>query len=123
MSVKKYWMSRNILKGINNINAAWKEVTSNCMNKVWLEYVHDFKENEEVPNIAIEATTIAQDLGVDSIEPDDVTRLLDSHSQPRINEELEDLSAQLTQKQQQQEQDTDLRSIETVTCRKFWLDW
>jgi hypothetical protein len=115
-------MSCNILKSISNINATWEEVTSTCMNNVWPEYVHDFKAFEEVSNIAIQGAAIAQDLGLGSVEPDGVTELLESHCQPCINEKPEDLSAQLTQKQQQQEQDeTDLRAIETVTCRKFWL--
>jgi hypothetical protein len=34
-----------------------------------------------------------------------VIELLESHSQPFTSEELEDLAAQLTQKQQQQEQE------------------
>jgi hypothetical protein len=34
-----------------------------------------------------------------------VTELLENHSQPLTNEEVEDLTAQLTEKQQQQEQE------------------
>jgi hypothetical protein len=97
-------MSYNILKGINNIDAAWEEVTSICMYKVWRklwpECVQDFREFEEVPSIANEVSTIAHELGFYNIEPDDVTGLLESHSHPLTNEELEVLAEQLTQKQQ-----------------------
>jgi hypothetical protein len=75
-----------------------------CMNKVWPQCLHDFRGFEGVPKIANEVAAIAQELGLDSTEPDDVTELLESHSQLLTNEELEDWAANLTQKQQQQEQ-------------------
>jgi hypothetical protein len=57
---------------------------------------------------------IAQDQGLNKIKPDDVPGSLKSHSQHLTIEEVADLVAQLTQKQQQQEQeDPVLRSIET----------
>jgi hypothetical protein len=104
MSVKEYWMSCNILKDINNIDAAWEEVTSTCTNKMWPQCVHDFGGFEEVPKVANKVAAIAQELGLDNIGPDDVTELVENHSQPFTNEELEDLAAQLPLKQEQQEQ-------------------
>jgi hypothetical protein len=50
-----------------------------------------------------ETSAIAQELGLNKIEPDAVPESLESHSQHLKNEELEDLAAQLTQKQQQLE--------------------
>jgi hypothetical protein len=67
--------------------------------KVWPECVHDFRGFEKVPEIGSEVTAIAQELGLCNIEPDNGTELLESHLHPLANEELEDLSAQLTQKQ------------------------
>jgi hypothetical protein len=118
--VKEYWVSYNILKGINSIHAAWEEVTSTCMSKVWPECAHDFKGFVEVPEIADEVTAIAQELGLGTVDPDDVAESLESHSQPLTNEELEDLSAQLIQKQQQQEQEEpELQYIETYDLQEI----
>jgi hypothetical protein len=57
---------------------------------------------EEVPKIANAVRAIAQELGLDNIERDNVTELLESHCQPLTNEALEELAAQLTPKLQQQ---------------------
>jgi hypothetical protein len=86
------------------------------MNKVWWEVwpdcVHDFTAFEKVQKIAIKVAAIPQELGIDNAEPDDVNELFKSHSQALTNQGLEDLVAQLTQKQQLQEKPI-LWSIET----------
>jgi len=35
VSLKEYWKDYNILKAIDNIKMAWKEVTVSCMKGVW----------------------------------------------------------------------------------------
>jgi hypothetical protein len=69
---------------------------------MWPECVYDFRGFEEEPKIVNKVVTIAQELGLDSVEPDDVTELL-SQSQPLTNEVLEGLVAQLSKQQQEQE--------------------
>jgi hypothetical protein len=123
MSVKEYWMSYNTLKCINNIDAAWEQVTSTCMNKVWRklwpEYVHDFRRFEEVPEITNEVAAIAKGLRFDNDEPDDTTELLKSHSQPPTNEELDDMVAQLKSSSSKKNPFYDLQKPKTY--KKFWL--
>jgi hypothetical protein len=65
------------------------------MNKVWSECVYDFRGFEEEPKIVNEVATIAQELGLNNVEPDDVTKLF-SHSQPLADKELEGFAAQLS---------------------------
>jgi hypothetical protein len=53
---KDYWHSFNILKGINNIKAAWEEASANCSNGMWHkllpEFMHDFTGYQPVENTA-----------------------------------------------------------------------
>jgi hypothetical protein len=53
-----------------------------------------------VSKIANEVAKIVQKLGIDNVKSDDVIELLDTHSHPLTNDELEDLAEQFTQKQQ-----------------------
>jgi hypothetical protein len=87
-------MSYKILKAINNIHAAWQEVISTCMN-VYPEWVHDFSGFKEVPKIVIKIAAIDYKLRFDSVDPDGVTKLLHSQSQPPTNEKLEYVTPQL----------------------------
>jgi hypothetical protein len=84
MSVKEYWMSYNILKGVKNIDPVWEVVISTCMNKMWQKLwpdcVHVFRGFEEVHKIAIGVSAIAQELRLDSDVRDDVTVLLGKNS-------------------------------------------
>jgi len=34
-TIKDYWHSSDILKGINTINTAWEEVSVKCLKGVW----------------------------------------------------------------------------------------
>jgi hypothetical protein len=54
--------------------------------------VHGFRGFEDVPKIANEVAALAREPGLDSVEPDHVTELLESHFQPLTNEELEVLA-------------------------------
>jgi hypothetical protein len=53
-TIKDYWGSSDISKGINDINAAWEEVSVNYLNGVWChllpDFIHDFAVFEPVEN-------------------------------------------------------------------------
>jgi hypothetical protein len=88
------------MKGIRNIVAAWEEVTTNCMSsswkKLWPEACHDFggfEANEAA--IANDIVELANQLGMDDVDIDNVQELLQSHQTSLTNEELVELEQQL----------------------------
>jgi len=50
---------------------------------------------------------IAEEVGLDNVDPVGNTDVLESHSQPLSNEELHDLAQQLTEQQEEDEDDED----------------
>jgi hypothetical protein len=87
------------MKGIRNIVAAWDEVTANCMNsswkKLWSEACHDFRgfeENEAA--VTSNIVELANQLGMDEVDIDNVQELLQSHQTSLTNEELVQLEQQ-----------------------------
>ena len=83
-SIKDYWHSFYIVKGINNINTAWDAATVKCLNGVWHkllpEFMHDFIQFGPVENTA-DISRLAQRAGLDEVTAEDATELLDSQGQ------------------------------------------
>ena len=56
------------LKGINNTDTAWEEMSVNCVNGEWCkllpEIMHDFTWFEPVKNTAKDAGWLAQEVGL-----------------------------------------------------------
>ena len=94
----------NILKGINNINAAWEEVSVSCESGMWYkclqEFMHDFTEFEPVENTVENVSRLVQNAGLHKVTPENGTELLDSHGQQLSNEDLEDLDRELSQQKE-----------------------
>jgi hypothetical protein len=44
-TVKDYWCSFDILKGINNIDTAWEDVSVNCVNGVWCKLLPEYMQS------------------------------------------------------------------------------
>jgi hypothetical protein len=72
------------MKDIRNIVAAWEKVTTNCMNsswkKLWPKACHDFgrfEENEAA--VTNDIVLLANQLGMDEVDIDNVRELLQSH--------------------------------------------
>jgi hypothetical protein len=85
-SNRDWWKSFDIMKGIRNIVAAWEEVTTNCMNsswkKLWPKVCHDFRgfeENEAA--IANDIVELANQLGMDEVDIDNMQKLFQPHQQ------------------------------------------
>jgi hypothetical protein len=84
------------MKGNRNIAVAWEKVITNCMDnswkKLWPEACHDFRGFEEneaaVTNDIVE---LANQLGMDEVDIDNVQELSQSHQTSLTNEELVEL--------------------------------
>ena len=76
-TIKDYWGLFDILKGINNINAAWEEVSVNYLNGLWHQllpdFMHDFTGFEPVENIVEVISRLAQDVELDKFTAESVT--------------------------------------------------
>jgi hypothetical protein len=83
-TIKDYWCSFYILKGTNNINTVWDEVTVKCLNGVWHkllpEFMHDFTGFGPVENSA-DIHRLMQTAGMDEVTAEDATELLESQGQ------------------------------------------
>ncbi|XP_034641943.1 tigger transposable element-derived protein 1-like [Trachemys scripta elegans] len=91
-SVKEFWKFYNILNGVENIDASWEEVTSQCMNSIWHrawpDAVHSFVGFDAVPSLEQEIVKLVKDIG---FEEEDVQEFLESHTEQLTNEELFEL--------------------------------
>nr|XP_022902916.1 tigger transposable element-derived protein 1-like [Onthophagus taurus] len=93
-TVKDYWRSYDILKGLQNLKSAWNEVTKNCLNGVWRKLLPGFIQGasvEVVNNINEDIIKFTRECGFEDVTTEDVTELLDVHDQPLSNQELEEL--------------------------------
>ena len=54
-----------------------------------------------------EISEVAEEVGLDSVDPVGITEVLESHSQPLSNEELYDLAQQFTEQQKEDEDEDD----------------
>jgi hypothetical protein len=108
------------MKGIRNIVAAWEEVTTNFMNsswnKLWLEACYDFRgfeENEVV--VANDIVELADQLGMDKVDIDNVQELLQSHQTGLTNEELVVLEQQRSTEDDDNSTDDDVPNRNLIT--------
>jgi len=78
---------------------AWEEVTVSSTKGVWHK-IWPSNENydsncDNLDMLIKEISEIAEEVGLDNVDPMDITEVLESHSQPLSNEELYDLAQQL----------------------------
>jgi hypothetical protein len=120
ITVRDYWKSYNILNAITNIDSTWDKVSQFCMNGVWRKLwpevvVIDFVRIEPVSEVAKDVSHMAKDVGIDNVDPDDVDQLLESHGEPLLREELEELVVELQQHEANTpEEMEELQSIRTL---------
>ncbi|CAM2100953.1 unnamed protein product [Caretta caretta] len=71
-STKEFWKSCNILNGVENNDASWEEVTSQCMNGVWcrawLDAVHSFVGFDAIPVLEQEIVKLVKDVSFEEVE-------------------------------------------------------
>jgi hypothetical protein len=73
-TIKDYWHSSNILKGIN-INTAWEEVSVNCLKGVWGKFMHEITGFQPMDNTVDDVSRPAQEGGLDKVRDEDITQL------------------------------------------------
>ena len=83
VTLRDYWKSYDIMKGISNISAAWSEVSKSCMNgiwrKLWPDCIPDSQEHDTtLVSITENATEIAKEIGLDDAEFGDINELHES---------------------------------------------
>ena len=111
-TMKDYWRSFDILKVINNIDAASEEVSVNCLTGMWLEvlpqFVHLFAGFEPVEYVDEDVRRLLQEAGLDEFRVEHVKELLDSHRQQHSNADLEELAKERSQqREEEKEKDKD----------------
>ena len=100
LTIQEYWRMYNIKKGIDNIAEAWNEVDSTTMNAAWSKVWPDVVSNftgfvpTSVNSLREDIVRLSHSAGFDEVDADDVQELLDSHSKPLTNEELEEMLKQ-----------------------------
>ncbi|KAH1186904.1 hypothetical protein KIL84_019653 [Mauremys mutica] len=108
-SVKEFWKSYNILKGMENIDTSWEQVTLQCMNGVWPrawpDAVHSFMGFDAIPALKQEIVKLVKDVGFEEVEEYDVQDLLESHAEQLTDEELIELDQQWISKESKDDDD------------------
>ena len=98
-TVEEFWKKVDILQAIYIIERAWGEVSSRVLNAAWRKIypsaVHSFEGFVETEQAVMkEIVEMANQLGFDEVDEDDVQELLASHETPLTNEELLELDRQ-----------------------------
>ena len=79
-TIKDCWHSSGILKGINNINTAWKVASKKCLkgvcHKRLTQSVLVFTGIEPVVNSIDDVNRTSQEAGLDEVIGEDITQLL-----------------------------------------------
>jgi len=75
---------------------AWEEVTVSCVKDMWHK-IWPSNENcgtncDKLDMLIKDISEIADEVGLDNVDPVDITVVLESHSQPLSNEEFYDLA-------------------------------
>jgi hypothetical protein len=104
-TIKDYWRSNDILKGIK-INTAWEKVSEKCWNGDWHkcfpQFMHNFTGFWPVENTVADISSIAQEAGLDEFRAEDITQLLDSQGQQHSNEDFKDMVKELSQQEEEE---------------------
>ena len=90
---------------------AWEAATVSSLKGVWHK-IWPGNENygincDTLDMLIKEISEIAEQVGLDNVDPMGITEGLESHCQPLSNEELYDLAQQLTEQQKEGEDEED----------------
>jgi hypothetical protein len=106
-TIKDYWCSSDILKGIN-INTAWEEVSEKCWNSDWHkcfpQFMYKFTGFGPVKNAVDDVSSMTQEAGLDEVRAEDITQLLDSQGHQHSNEDFKDMVKELSQQKEEEKE-------------------
>lgn len=98
ISVRDYWRQLTTKDALTFIKDSWSEVSTSCCNGVWKklcpQFVHDSKGYSIDDNVAranVKSLRLAQQVGFEDLEEEDIDNLLQSHTQQLSNEDLFDI--------------------------------
>ncbi|CAM4463223.1 unnamed protein product [Lepidochelys kempii] len=124
-SVKEFWKSYNILNGMENMDASWEEVTSQCMNGVWHhawpDAVHSFLGFDAIPALEQEIVKLVKDVSLAEVEGDDVQELLEYNGEQLTNEELIELDQQWLSEESKANDDDDVGQDDKESPAFLWI--
>jgi len=83
--------------------------------KIWPNNENFGKNCDNLDMLIKEISEIAEEVGLDNVDPVCITEVLESHSQPLSNEELCDLAQQLTKHQEEDKDEEDRGTKEMRT--------
>lgn len=95
ITVRDYWRQFTVKDALRFIKESWEEVPRSCLNGVWKKlcpsFVHDFKGfniNDNLASTNSKSLRLAQQVGFENLESEDIDKLLNSHQEELSNEEL-----------------------------------
>jgi len=90
---------------------AWEEAAVSCMKGVWHKIwpsIENYGTNcDNLDMLIKEISKIAEEVGLDNVDPVGITEILESQFQQLSNAELYDLAQQLTEQQKEDEDEED----------------
>ncbi|KAK4311594.1 hypothetical protein Pmani_016911 [Petrolisthes manimaculis] len=114
-TIKQFWSNYNIKKAIDNIDAAWKEVSDNTMNvswrKLWKDCVTDFTGCPDLKDVRKDLVRLSHIAGFNEVDEEDIQQLFDSHEEPLSNEDLIQIEQQRTLADQEDNDDEPKRVL------------
>ncbi|KAK4307354.1 hypothetical protein Pmani_020873 [Petrolisthes manimaculis] len=112
-TIKQFWSNYNIKKAIDNIDAAWKEVSENAMNgswrKLWEDCVTDFTGFPDLKDVRKDLVRLSHSAGFNEVDEEDIQQLFDSHAEPLSNEDLMEIEQERALADQEDNDDDEPR--------------
>lgn len=95
ITVRDYWRQFTVKDALRFIKESWEEVPRSCLNGVWKKlcpaFVHDFKGfsiNDNLASTNSKSLRLAQQVGFENLDSEDIDELLDSQNEELSNEDL-----------------------------------
>jgi len=123
VSLKEYWKDYNISNAIDNTKMTREEVILSCIkgvwNKIWTSNQNYGTNCDNLDMLIKETSEIPEEVGLDSVDPVGITKVLESHSQLMSNEEMYELAQKLTEQLTEDENRED-RGTKTMQTKNVF---
>ncbi|KFD68463.1 hypothetical protein M514_19289, partial [Trichuris suis] len=98
-TVMEFWKNYNLRMAIDNIVEAWNDVSKQCLHRVWRKLIpdlicdfKDFEPSAQVCEITESCVQLANRLGFEEVEYQDIEDILNCQPDELTTEELQELS-------------------------------
>lgn len=111
-TIDEFWQNYDILKAIDNIFAAWNEITISCINRswerLWPDCVQEFSGLDEPAEALYQnIVDIGKQIGLNDIQSQDIEDLIASHEEKLTTEELRTQEKQRAEEEREDNTDTE----------------